>query len=63
MTQAEFAAHLGISAGFLSHLYGGTRQIGLDTMLRITERYPDLAYLFLAESVPSKSPQIEGDTL
>ena len=50
-TQDEYAQFLGISRSMLSRLYSEDRQIGVDTLTRICERYPDLAYLFLSESV------------
>ena len=51
MTQAAFADYLGITAGFLSHLYRGRRrQIGLKALLRIGKRYPDLVSCFLDDA-------------
>jgi len=50
-TQNEFADFLGISRAMLSLLYSEERKVGVDTLTRIGEKYPDLAYLFLSESV------------
>ena len=52
-SQNEYAEFLGISRAMLSRLYSQDRQIGVDTLTRVCERYPDLAYLFLSESVSS----------
>lgn len=52
-SQNEYAEFLGISRAMLSRLYSQDRQIGVETLTRICERYPDLAYLFLSESVSS----------
>lgn len=50
-SQTEYAEFLGISRAMLSRLYSQDRQIGVDTLTRVCEKYPDLAYLFLSESV------------
>ena len=53
-TQAEYAEWLGISRPMLSRLYSDDpeqkRRIGVDSLTRICEKYPDLAYLFLSEA-------------
>jgi predicted transcriptional regulator len=75
-TQNEYAEFLGISRAMLSRLYSQDRQIGVDTLTHVCERFPDLAYLFLSESVStdhrntqtgeisqSESPQAHPDAL
>lgn len=74
--QNDFAVFLGISPGMLSRLYKGDRNVGLDTLVCVAERYPELGYLFLTEAVassqqtqvveptsPLDSPQAHGDAL
>ena len=34
-TQAEFAAHIGVSQGYLSHLERGEKEVGPEILLRI----------------------------
>lgn len=51
--QNDFAVFLGISPGMLSRLYKGDRNVGLDTLICVAERYPELGYLFLTEAVAS----------
>lgn len=49
--QTTFAEFLGISLPTLSRLYSGEREVGMDTLMQIGKVYPDLAFLFLSESV------------
>ncbi|MDO8669959.1 MAG: helix-turn-helix domain-containing protein [Dehalococcoidia bacterium] len=47
MSQAKFAAALGISEAILSLIYSGKRRIGEDMARRIVRAYPDLRYLVI----------------
>lgn len=62
-TQAEFAKFLGISRSTLSRLYSGERRVGLETLRRIGERYPNLVSLFLSESVSLINTNVSKDDI
>ena len=59
LTQVQFAQRLGISQATLSRLYNGQRQIGITTLTRIIEAYPDLAPLFLPPDISSGNETYE----
>lgn len=48
-TQQEYADFLGISRSMLTLLYSANRQVGMSTLTRICERFPDLAHLFVTD--------------
>ena len=59
LTQVQFAQRFGISQATLSRLYNGQRRIGITTLTRIIEAYPDLAPLFLPPDIRSGNETYE----
>ena len=47
MSQAKFAAVIGVSEALLSLVYSGQRRIGEDMARRIIKAYPELRYLVI----------------
>lgn len=60
-TQSAMAKELGITQSMLSRLYRGEREIGIDLLLKVAVRYPDIALFFFADYMSAVHRRNEGN--